>query len=147
MNLELKRDVFIEATPETVYSYLTEQEKVAQWFAAIVEVDARPGGIFKCGESEEFAVQGEYLETVPYEKVVFTWGGVHGLEPGATTVEITLKEQDNGTRLYLRHYNVSTQEMADSFGHGWPNRAFPLLKLVAEGGSTNDRCITSGPCE
>ena len=92
-------------------------------------------------------MEGEYLEAVPYEKVIFTWGGVHGLEAGATTVEITLKEQDNGTHLSLRHYNVATQEMADSFGHGWPNRAFPLLKLVAEGGTTDDRCITSGPCE
>jgi len=147
MNLELKRDVFINAKPETVYAYLTEQKKVAEWFAAIVEVDARPGGIFKGAESEEFAVQGEYLEIIPNEKIVFTWGGVHGLEAGATTVEITLREVDNGTHLYLHHYNVPTQEMADSFGHGWPNRAFPLLKLVAEGGTTDDRCITSGPCE
>lgn len=145
MNLELKREVFIEAKPETVYAYLTEQEKVEEWFAAIVEVDARPGGIFKVAESEEFVVQGEYLEAVPYEKVVFTWGGVHGLEPGASTVEITLEKVDNGTHLYLRHYNVPTQEMADSFGHGWPNRAFPLLKLVAEGGATDMRCITD--CE
>ena len=146
MSLEVESDVFIEAQPETVYAYLTEQDKVEQWFAAVVEVDARPGGIFKVAENENLVVQGTYLETVPYEKVVFTWGGVMGLDPGATTVEILLKKENNGTHLYLRHYNIPTQEMADSFGSGWPDHAFRLLKIVAEGGVTDERCITSG-CE
>ncbi|GJM16744.1 MAG: hypothetical protein DHS20C13_20710 [Thermodesulfobacteriota bacterium] len=140
MSIEIKQELFIKASPETIYSYLTEQDKAAQWFGDITEIDGRPGGIFKVG-ANEVVVLGEFIETVPYEKVVFTWGGVEGLEPGASTVEITLKEKDNGTLLTLRHYNIPNQQAADGFGYGWLNYAFPLLSLVSEGRTTDLRCF------
>jgi len=144
MKIEITREVFIKASPKTVYSYLTEQDKVAQWFGVINEIDGRPGGIFKVGASDEFVVVGEFVETVPFEKVVFTWGGIDGLQPGETTVEIMLFEENDGTQLKLRHYNIPTQRAADGFAEGWPNHAFPLLKLVAEGGTTEERCFRPG---
>ena len=41
------------------------------------------------------SIQGTYLEIIPNRKVVFTWGGVEGLEPGQSTVEFVL-EPDGG---------------------------------------------------
>ena len=37
--------------------------------------------------------RGKYVEVKPYEKVVFTWGGVADLKPGESTVEITDERQ------------------------------------------------------
>jgi len=139
--IEIKREVFIEASPETVFAFLTEQEKAAQWFGEIVDIEGKPGGKFYIAAKAGFAAAGEYVEVVPHGKVVFTWGGMHGIPEGGTTVEITLKAENNGTQLTLRHYNIPTQEDADSFSEGWPTHAFPLLKIVAEGGTTDDRCF------
>ena len=140
-NIEFTCEEFIEASPETVFSYLTQQEKAAQWFGEIVEMEGKPGGRCYVSASSDMHTSGEFVEVVPHEKVVFTWGGMQGIPEGATTVEIILKAEDNGTRLSLRHYNIPTQEAADGFGHGWPNHALPLLKLVAEGGTTEERCF------
>ena len=144
MSVEFTREVFIEASPETVYPYLVERDKVAQWFGEIVEIDHRPGGVFKIGADENLMMTGEFVETVLNEKVVFTWGGVVGLEPGESTVEIRLEAKEGGTQLILRHYNIPVQKAADSFMEGWAQHAFPLLKLVAEGGTTEERCFRSG---
>ena len=55
------------------------------------------------------------------------------MEPGESTVEVTLKEEGGATRLTLRHYNVRQREAADGFADGWETKAFPLLKAVSEG--------------
>ena len=120
MTIEITREIYIDASPQIVYSYLTEQDKVAQWFGVITEIDGRPGGIFKVGANDEMMVIGEFIETIPNEKVVFTWGGIDGLAPSESTVEITLHEEDSGTQLSLRHYNIPTQKAADGFGQKMP---------------------------
>ncbi len=41
----LVNEVYIEATPETVFSFFTDPEKVARWKGQEATVDPRPGGI------------------------------------------------------------------------------------------------------
>ncbi|CAM2069395.1 SRPBCC domain-containing protein [Sulfidibacter corallicola] len=145
MSTEITREIFIEASPETVYPYLTEQDKASQWFGTITEMEGRPGGRFRVGAHEDLMVTGEFVETVPNRKVVFTWGGIEGLAGGESTVEITLRATDGGTHLTLRHYDLPNEKAAENFGQGWVVHAFPLLKLVAEGGSTEERCFRRVP--
>ena len=142
--VEVTCDVFIEAKPETVFAFLTEQEKAVQWFGQITEIDGREGGRFHVAAESGVHATGEFKEVIPYEKVVFTWGGMHGIPEGDTTVEVILSPKENGTQLTLRHYNISVKESADDFKQGWVQHAFPLLKLVSEGGSTEERCFRSG---
>ena len=142
--VEFTCGVFIEAKPETVFAFLTEQEKAAQWFGQITEIEGRPGGRFHVAATSGVHATGEFKEVVPYEKVVFTWGGMDDIPEGGTTVEILLKPENKGTQLTLRHYDIPSQKSADSFQKGWPEHAFPLLKLVAEGGVTEERCFRSG---
>jgi uncharacterized protein YndB with AHSA1/START domain len=142
--IEFTCGIFIEAQPEIIFSFLTEQDKAAQWYGEVTDIDGRSGGNFMIETNSGMRCSGEFLEVIPHEKIVFTWGGVMDLKSGATTVEITLKPENGGTQLTLRHYNIPTQEAADSFGHGWPNNALPLLKLVSEGGTTEKRCFSSG---
>lgn len=140
---ELTREVVIQASPETVFSYLTDASKMKEWFGEIVEADARPGGIFHVGKLEGDQCYGEYVEVKPYEKVVFTWGGILGLETGESTVEITLKSKGDSTHLNLRHYDIRLKPAADGFGAGWVEHAFPLLKDVCEGRKSDGLCFES----
>ncbi len=140
---ELTREIVIEAKPETVFSYLTEAARMKEWFGEIVEADPRPGGVFHVGSHRGMHCRGEYVEVVPHEKVVFTWGGIEGIEPGSSTVEIVLKAEGQGTRLKLRHYNIVKKSSADAFGAGWVEFAFPRLKDVCEGRKPDGLCFDS----
>ena len=141
---EVTRDIVINASPETVFSYLTEEAKMKEWFGEVVEAKAEPGGIFLVGKLDGTECRGEYVEVVPNQKVVFTWGGIEGLAPGDSTVEILLKPEGQATHLTLRHYNIRLKPSADSFGQGWKEHAFPLLKDVCEGRKPDGLCFETG---
>ncbi len=143
---ELTREIFIQASPETVFAYLTIESKMKEWYGEIVESEPKPGGIFRVAKKDGTAdCRGHYVEVVPHKKVVFNWGGIEGLEPDESTVEIILKpEGKDGTQLTLRHYNVRLKTAADSFAEGWKEHALPLLKTVAEGGIPDGLCFESG---
>jgi uncharacterized protein YndB with AHSA1/START domain len=143
-SFEFTREVIINAKPEIIFPYLTEETKMKEWFGEIVEADAQPGGTFHIGTLDGMHCRGKYVEVKPYEKVVFTWGGVADLKPGESTVEITLKVENEATRLTLRHYNIPHQKGADSFGEGWKTHAFPLLKAISEGKKVDGLCFESG---
>lgn len=143
---ELTREIVIEAPPATVFAYLTEEAKMKEWFGEVVEADPQPGGVFHVGEKDPNGnhCRGEFVEIVPNEKVVFSFGGIENIEPGESTVEITLKSKGNATHLTLRHYNIRLKPSADSFGRGWQEHAFPLLKDIAEGRKPDGLCFESG---
>ena len=141
---ELTREIFIQAQPETVFSYLTVEDKMKEWFGEIVEADAKPGGIFHVGNKNGTCdCTGKYVELVPHSKVVFTWGGAEKLESGESTVEITLQSKGDGTQLTLRHYNIRLKPAADSFGQGWREHALPLLQSICEGRKPDGLCFES----
>ena len=140
---EFTREVVINASPETIFPYLTEELKMKEWFGEIVEADAQPSGIFHIGTLDGMHCRGEYIEIKPFEKVVFTWGGVADIKPGESTVEITLNPEGKLTRLILRHYNIPNQKGFDSFGEGWREHALPLLKSISEGKKVDKRCFHS----
>ena len=43
---ELTREIVIDASPETVFSFLTEEAKMKQWFGEVVESDPDPAACF-----------------------------------------------------------------------------------------------------
>ncbi|MEK9628006.1 MAG: SRPBCC domain-containing protein [Nitrospinota bacterium] len=145
-SFELTREIFINAQPETVFSFLTEESKMKEWYGEIVESDPKPGGVFRVAKKDGTAdCRGHYVEIIPNKKVVFNWGGIEGLEPDESTVEILLEAKESGgTQLKLRHYNVRLKSAADSFGQGWKEHALPLLKIVSEGGTPEGLCFESG---
>jgi uncharacterized protein YndB with AHSA1/START domain len=143
-NFEVTTGILIDASPETVFAFLTEQDKAAQWFGEVVEIDGRAGGIFHVGIHSGPAVSGQFVEVIPHSKVVFTWGGVEGLAPGESTVEINLRPEAGGTRVTLHHFRVPHKVAIDSFSGGWNGRALPMLKKIAEGGDLGgERCFGS----
>jgi uncharacterized protein YndB with AHSA1/START domain len=78
--------------------------------------------------------RGEFIELVPDQRVVFTWGWIDapGVPPGSTVVEIDLIAEADGTLLRLTHRDLATDEM-DSHRAGWLHY-LSRLRTVAEGG-------------
>lgn len=116
------REVKVNATPETVFAYLVDQDKLRRWMTIGGEMDPRPGGAFRFEMTSEDVAVGTYIEITPPKKVVFTWGweGEDAVtKPGTTTVEITLEPDGEGTLVRLVHSGLPTKESADSHGHGW----------------------------
>src|SRR5262245_8249427 len=103
---EIRHEIWIAASPATVLALLTEPQQMTKWLATLVEADARRGGIFRISEPGGRAIEGVYLEVIKERKIVLTWGGVEGLVPGQSTVEITLEPVDDGTLLRLHHFGL-----------------------------------------
>ncbi|MGH9176664.1 MAG: SRPBCC family protein [Vicinamibacterales bacterium] len=128
----IEREVRIAASPETVFGYLTEPGKLVQWMGSEATLDARPGGLFRLNYNEQATARGEFVEVAPNERVVMTWGWEGegaATPPGASTVEITLTPDGDGTLLRLVHSGLSEEE-ARSHSEGWDN-FLPQLGTVA----------------
>jgi uncharacterized protein YndB with AHSA1/START domain len=129
------KEIRIEASPETVFGFFTEPDKLTRWLAAEATTDPRPGGInhqtHLPPDGTPYYLRGEFVEVTPPLRVVFTWGfdnADYGLPPGASTVEVTLEPDGEGTRLRLVHSGLPEDKRADHDA-GW---AGMLEQLAAE---------------
>jgi uncharacterized protein YndB with AHSA1/START domain len=111
----------IDAPREEVFVYLTDPVKYTKWKGMAAELDPRPGGVYRVRMNSDTVALGEYLAVEAPSRVVFTWGweGDEVVPPGSTTVEITLREDGDGTILRLRHTGFPTDEAAASHREGW----------------------------
>jgi uncharacterized protein YndB with AHSA1/START domain len=133
-NEALERELFIAARPETVFSFFTDPNKMIRWMGKAATLDPRPGGMCRI-DINGYITRGEYLEVVPYSRVVFTWGWENEgstPRPGESTVEISLIPDGQGTRLHLRHLGLSAEERPNH-GQGW-DQFLPGLIAAAQAG-------------
>ena len=137
---ELVREIMIEATPETIWPFLTEPDQLVQWHGTVAEIDPRPGGIYRVLVAGQFQSAGQYVEVVPMEKVVFTFGWEEGspIPPGSTTIEITLHPEGDKTRVRLVHSGLP-DDAVDDHGGGWALYLERLAVRVAGGDPGPDR--------
>src|SRR5215467_2351406 len=130
----IRKEIFIEAAPEEVFSYLTENKKYLLWMGVAVELDPRPGGVFKVDPNGRDVIFGEFVEVIPPRRVVFTWGWNkpdHSMPAGSSRVEIDLLPHNNGTLVRLQHFGVS-RSLRDSHEGGWVHY-LNRLRLVVLG--------------
>ena len=130
------KDIYVDAPPHVVYAFLTEPAKMAEWIGTEVELDPRPGGIFRVVPNLVDVIRGEFVEAVPYTKVSFTWGfdgAGHEVPAGSTLVEITLEPEGAGTRLRLTHRDL-TGTRRDDHAAGW-DHYLARIAIAAAGGT------------
>ena len=127
----------IAATPDEVFTYLTDPEKYTRWKGERAELDPRPGGLYRVRMGPDAVALGEYVEVEPPSRVVFTWGweGSGDVPPGSTTVEITLRRDGDGTLLRLRHTGFPSDADADLHREGWEMYVGRLVAVAAEDAS------------
>jgi uncharacterized protein YndB with AHSA1/START domain len=132
---ELVREILIDATPETIWPFLTEPGKHTEWDGTVAELDPRPGGIYRVLVQGEHPSAGEYVEVVPMERVVFTFGWDepdHPIPPGSTTIEIALIPDGDKTLVRLTHSGLPADAVGDH-GVGWAHY-LDRLATAATGG-------------
>jgi uncharacterized protein YndB with AHSA1/START domain len=131
----LERQVRIAAHAETIFPFLTDAEKMARWIGTSAALDPRPGGDFRLEMGDGNVVVGNFLEVDPPRRVVFTWGWEGAgspLPPGASTVEITLIPDGDGTLLRLRHLGLPAGQIPPH-ATGWDHYLARLV-VAGEGG-------------
>lgn len=129
----LRHEVRIEAPPEVVFPFLTDPARMTEWFGVAALLDPRPGGTFRVEANGRDVLLGEYVEVDPPQRVVFTWGfdnPERSLRAGASTVEITLERDGDGTLLTLLHHDLAEAALREAHATGWEHY---LERLVAAG--------------
>jgi uncharacterized protein YndB with AHSA1/START domain len=132
---ELVREIVIDATPETIWPFLIDADKHVEWVGTVAEIDARPGGTYRVLVAGQHQSAGQFVEVVPKEKVVFTFGWEekdHPIPPGSSTVEITLQPEGDKTRVRLVHRGLPA-DAVDDHGVGWAHY-LERLTIAASGG-------------
>ncbi len=140
-------EVRIAASPETVFDFLVDPDKMIQWMGRSVELDARPTGALRCDMNGRNVAGGEYLVVDPPRRVVFTWGWEgedSTVEPGGSTVEVLLAPDGDGTHLRLVHSGLPTEESAERHEHGWRHYTERLAVVAAGGDPGADPWATPG---
>jgi uncharacterized protein YndB with AHSA1/START domain len=142
-----ERTLAIDASPETVWEFLVDPEKLMRWKGINADLETQPGGIFRCEVIPGHIARGEYLEIDKPNKLVFTWGwdGSEDVPPGSSTIEIELASAGDGTSLRFVHRDLPNAEAIASHAHGW-DHYLPRLETAAGGGNPGeDPWVTQAP--
>lgn len=121
-------------TGETRFPFFTDPVRYAQWMGSDVELEAKPGGLYRVRMRDGVEALGTFQEVDPPHRLVFTWGWVNeaAVPPGSTRVEVSFAAEDGGTRVTLRHHGLPTNDQRDHHRMGW-EMYLGRLSLVLQG--------------
>ena len=105
----ITKTIFFTTDPKTVWSYLTQKDKLAQWFHP-AQSDLQAGEDYALMEQQEDGSMskvcwGTVQHFEPPQKMVWSFT-VAPLKGQMTTVTWTLDECQNGTRLTMVHEGI-----------------------------------------
>ena len=134
----VEQTIRISARPETVWKYWTDPQRMCDWWGVAAELDPRVGGVCRVDMGGGPVMSGEYVELVPHERLVFSFGweptgGVTVIAPGGSRVEVTLIEDAGDTIMTLRHSGLP-DAAAEHHASGW-SHFLPILAAAVEGRS------------
>jgi uncharacterized protein YndB with AHSA1/START domain len=132
---ELTREVVMDASPTTIFPFLTDPSQHVLWMGTEVELDPRAGGVYRVLAQGSHPAVGKFVEVVADEKVVFTFGWDepgHPIPAGSTEVEITLIPDGGKTRVRLVHRGLPEDAIKDHT-QGW-DHYLDRLAVAAAGG-------------
>jgi uncharacterized protein YndB with AHSA1/START domain len=115
--MEVEREIVLPEAPDEVWEALTKPERLEEWFATEVELDARPGGegVFRWGDGDERRAIVRELDEA--ERLVLDWDdGGH--------VAIELERVGGGTL-------VRVVETSPEFAPAFELRAFAWAAAAA----------------
>ena len=142
-----ERTLAIDASPETVWEFLVDPEKLMRWKGINADLDAQPGGTFRCEVIPGHIARGEYVEIDKPNRLVFTWGwdSSEDVPPGSSMIVIELASDGDGTSLHFVHKDLPNAEAIASHAHGW-DHYLPRLETAAGGGDPGeDPWVTQAP--
>lgn len=119
----LQKTIYLNATKAEVWAFLTEPEKMAQWFHApkAPVTEGQPFEVFGA-ESGDKMIWGDVTKATPHDYLEYTFT-IAPMGGAMSTVKWTLEDVPGGTRLSLIHEGLPGA--AEAFGltlaldHGW----------------------------
>ena len=144
---ELVREILVDAEPETIFPFLVDSEKHVEWCGTVAELDPRPGGVYKALIRGENQAVGEFVEVVPNERVVYTFGwDVEGnpITPGSTRIEISLHREGGKTLVRLRHSGLPDPQAVTDHTQGWDHYLGRLATVATGGDPGRDEVAHAG---
>jgi uncharacterized protein YndB with AHSA1/START domain len=132
----IDRQILLPASPERVWSALTEGKQLSSWFGAEVELEPRRGGsaIFRWpeGRCREATVE----EMDPPRRLSFRWAPFERTGTGprmvpVTRVEFTLVPAPEGTLLSVSEQRLEGSALAAPSG--------PVFLAIPDGGPPSTR--------
>ncbi|HKB45252.1 MAG TPA: SRPBCC domain-containing protein [Chitinophagaceae bacterium] len=124
---DFKKYYHIAATPEEVYTALTNPLTIELWTGETAEMSTEPDSEFSMWEG---SIVGKNLEFEEGKKIVQQW--YFDGQPEASVVTIKLHPDKNGTSVELRHTNIPDPEYT-GFAEGWDNSYFGPLAEFFDG--------------
>jgi uncharacterized protein YndB with AHSA1/START domain len=132
-----------DAPREVVWKAWTEPEQLTLWWGPrgittpleTIEVDLRPGGVFRMtmvldADGTEYPTEMEFREVAEPERLVFAWEAQRGL--GAGQVTVTFKDLGGKTEVTSRYDGFTTDEIAADSEVGWNQQLDRLRELLKQ---------------
>jgi uncharacterized protein YndB with AHSA1/START domain len=124
---DFKKYYRISATPEEVYTALTNPLTIELWTGEPAVMPTEAGSEFSMWDG---SIVGKNLEFEENKKVVQQW--YFDGQPEASVVTIKLHPDKQGTSVELRHTNIPDSEYS-GFAEGWDDSYFGPLAEFFEG--------------
>jgi uncharacterized protein YndB with AHSA1/START domain len=132
----------LRAPPERVYRAFTDADAMAKWLpphgftGKVHHADARAGGSFRMsftnfanGQVHTFG--GEYIEMVPYERLVYTDRFDDPNMPGEMRTTVALRPVSCGTELKIVQEGIPPMIPTEACHLGW-QESLTLLTMLVE---------------
>jgi uncharacterized protein YndB with AHSA1/START domain len=144
----IEREIFIMASPETIFGFLVDPVQMTRWIGDSVTLDPRADGLLRVEFNRGDVARGQYRAVIPHRRVAFTWGwepdhkgqnpNLTILPPGASLVEIDLEPKEAGTLVRLRHSRVP-RAIAQRHGERWSHYLTRLAAAAREREEKHER--------
>ncbi len=122
----IKKNYALKATPEDVYTALTNPLTIEIWTGSPAVMSTEPGSEFSLWDGE---IAGKNIEFEPNRRIVQQWY-FDGEEP-ESIVTLTLNKEGAYTRVEMLHINIP-DEAFENILEGWDNYYFKPLKELVE---------------
>ena len=129
----------LDAPRELVWRAWTDESELAAWLPNPLEsvaFDVREGGRYQYTmidpqTAEKFPTGGVYLEVVPFERLVFTWGNPDEPADSASVATVTLDSDGERTQMTF-HLRGFAGYPGDEFVYdGWSDTLDTLARRAA----------------
>jgi len=104
----------IQASPEMIWTALTQASGLREWMCDGARSVPRKGGLVQVWWNSGYEARGVFTAYKPPGTLAFTWNSP--MEPGETSVKFTLKPVEGGTKVTVIHSGFGT-------GKKWAGRA------------------------
>jgi uncharacterized protein YndB with AHSA1/START domain len=121
---------FLGHTPESLFAWLTEPEKLTKWWPERAEVDLRVGGKYRLlWPKPEWTIRGEYTSVEAPRHLGFTWQG----DPDdslRSQVVIWIDPIEEGSRLAIWHSGYADATERRQLCEGWIHFGMRLMGIA-----------------